>query len=61
MEKTTTQGDVVVGYEAHTEKRKMSQEEIEMRIKADISECDAFCLIDCARWIPEFKAMPVKR
>ena len=61
VEKTTTQGDVVVGYEAHTEKRKMSQEEIEMRIKADISDCDAFCLIDCARWIPEFKAMPVKR
>ena len=50
----------MVGYEAHTEKRKMSQEEIEMRIKADISECDAFCLIHCAQEI-EFKAMPVKR
>ena len=60
VKKTTTQGDVVVGYEAHTEKQKMSQEEIEMRIKADISDCDAFCLIHCAQVI-EFKAMPVKR
>ncbi len=60
VEKTTTQGDNVVEYETYTEKRKMSQEEIEMRIKADISECDAFCLTSCATYI-DFKAMPAKR